>query len=976
MEVPVEELVVGDVVVLEIGDVVPADLRLLSSVELKVNEMLLTGESRDVSKESSTGGEVLSISCSPLTPSNMLFSSTTLSSGHARGVVVETGLSTRVGSIALLLQDSSSSSSNPLSRGLARHRPKLTPLQLSLHQLGIWMGVAALCICGVVFAVGMLRQLQDPKHPERPVWLTMLMLSVSMAISAVPEGLPMVVTICLSSGTAKMVAKCVLVRKLAAVETLGAASVICTDKTGTLTEGKMRAVKLWASFVQYEVTGTGFCPIGEIIGEGGEEGARKKRGEEEVSVRGLLLVGGILCCNTQLQWKEDEQQWISLGNSTEAPLVVAAAKLGLHPNDFYTKYPRVGELPFSSERKMMITLHSLPPSASSFEGLLFPAGTRYVACAKGAPNVLLELCVGILTPDGRRAELTLSQHTQVSRIVDDFSSQALRVLGVAYLFLTELPETSALPFFCKLEELVGGPTRGDLEAEEEERWGWVLAGLVASVDPERGGVREAIATSRAAGVRTVMITGDYLNTAVAIARNIDLLQLGCDVEEESTDCGKLRPLGETLYLPHHDLDDLVARTSVFARALPRDKLEIVRSLQRQGFVVAMTGDGVNDAPALKEADIGVAMGRSGTEVAKGAADMLLTDDNFCSIVGAVEQGRVIYANIQKFVTFLLSTNLGEILLILSSIAGGLPIPLEALQILLLNLFTDGMPAVALSLEAGDPSIMRERPRPRSQHILHGRMWFFMAFNALLLACSAMGVYLLGLYWNFGVFTLDAILETTRPAVSSVYPDPYLNATCSRYGGPGQGWLSWGACGTNLTLSPAACVPTSYDCVADGLARAQTMTFVCITFTEVFRAYTVRSFTQVVFVGMFDNSWMQGAALASLTLTLLVTNVPIVMDNIFGFQYIDWYMWLVALAAAFNTVFWGEMLKWVIRRRERDQGRWRSMADGFEAVLLEIRNLRHHVGHLEEKLEVAQRRPVKRLHFMTPTTHNPLIQSPK
>ncbi|GAB9474409.1 Potassium/sodium efflux p-type atpase, fungal-type [Globisporangium polare] len=893
-------IVPGDIVLLVTGDVVPADIRLIHSVDLKVNEMLLTGESEDVSKKFNASMAAMAGS-KKLTSDNMVFSSTTITAGNARGVVVETGMDTRVGSIATLLKVKAPSSGagadgeghkkkslmkrffrNPLADCIARYKPKQTPLQRSLHKLGSIMGLIALTVSVIVFVVGILRSYTDPKHPERPVWLTMVMFAVSVAVSAVPEGLPMVVTICLSTGTAAMAKKHVLVRKLAAVETLGAASVICTDKTGTLTEGKMTAVKLWGDFKEYTITGKGFNPEGGIFLNGVNQTAP---GNGNVQVRSTLLAS-VLCSNTHLRQNEVDgvMTWVPLGNSSEAPLIVAAAKAGIWEDYVADEYPRVVEVPFSSTRKMMITVNALPPNAK-FGSLQLEPKAKYVACVKGAPNYILDNCTRYCRTDGVMVPLSDQQRQQIIGAVDNLSSQALRVLAVA------VQPMAALPY---------GPDCDDVDEKFASlSHPLVLLGLVASIDPERDGVREAIASARMASVRTVMITGDYLKTAVAIAKKIDLLQVGADSDEEATDCSQLRPRGD-VYLPDPDIDEITSRTLVFARAKPEDKIEIVKSLQRQGLIAAMTGDGVNDAPALKEADIGVAMGISGTEVAKGASDMILTDDNFVSIVSAVEKGRVIYANIQKFVMFLLSTNIGEIVLIVTSIAVGLPMPLEALQILVLNLFSDGMPAVALSLEKGDPLIMEERPRSKKQPLIHGRLWFIVGSNALILAFGAMATFLLGLYWNFGHLLLNDILA----AGGGNEGTNYTNVTCQRWHGMADGWQLTGNCrarfaddsfifgdeianlGTNHESSSVYCETGEYECVSEGLARAQTMIFVSLAFTEVLRAYTIRSFTESMFTRMFANKFMQLAAGLSLSLTLLITHVPLVMDDIFGFAYMS------------------------------------------------------------------------------------------
>ncbi|TDH68706.1 hypothetical protein CCR75_004598 [Bremia lactucae] len=950
-------LVPGDIVILVTGDVVPADIRLITSVDLKCNEMLLTGESEDVAKRfnaqicSGKGGK-----SAKLTANNMVFSSTTITTGNARGIVVETGMNTRVGSIAALLQAKSGKGAkaerkwirNPLEDCIAKHQPRLTPLQHALHHMGYVMGLIAVAVSLLVFLVGMIRGTKDPRHPNQPTFLTMIMTAVSVAVSAVPEGLPMVVTICLSSGTADMVKKNVLVRKLASVETLGAASVICTDKTGTLTEGKMTAVKLWGDFCEYTITGKGFAPNGVIISPDGTNQADSTAGN--VQVRATLMAS-VLCSNTQLKQVEGddgEARWIPFGNSSEAPLVVAAAKAGIWEDNLMRDYPRIVEVPFSSSRKMMITVNAMPVvnGAAMFDTLTF-SGDRppsLVASVKGAPNYILRNCTTYCQKDGTLTSLTSVQRDEMLKAVDALSSQALRVLAVAIQPLNQLPFSKDCDDVDEKFKALSTPL--------------IFLGLVASIDPERDGVREAIATARAASIRTVMITGDYLATAVAIAKNIDLLQLGADFDAQATDCTQLRPHGD-VYLPPAEIDEITSRTLVFARAKPEDKIEIVKSLQRQGLIAAMTGDGVNDAPALKEADIGVAMGISGTEVAKGASDMILTDDNFCSIVSAVEKGRVIYANIQKFVMFLLSTNIGEILLIFISVAGGFPLPLEALHILLLNLFTDGMPAVALSLEKGDPNIMAEKPRNKKSSLIQGRLWLLVLFNAILLLVGAMTTFLLGLYWNFGEVLTKDIYNAGGGSTGTDYTD----VTCQRWEGISDGWRVYGNCaaqnkddsfifgeevaGMNLfENSTVHCEGGDFVCVPTGLGRAQTMVFLGLAFTEVLRAYTVRHFTEPVYVRMFSNGYMQLAACMSVLLTVLVSTVPVIMDDIFGFEYIPWFQWLVIGAVAVSNAFWGEVLKAILRRNDRIQARWDHLKSGFENILLEIRHVRHHVERLE------------------------------
>lgn len=948
VQIASDALVPGDIVMLTTGDIVPADIRLIMSSDCKVNEMILTGESEDVHKKFDAN----MATSTKLTADNMVFASTSVACGNATGVVVETAMGTRVGSIAALLRDKSSSQGgNCISRFLEKYQPKMTPLQEALHRLGVFMGSAVLVVCAVVFTVGMVRGNHDPENAHRPVWLTMVMVAVSLAVSAVPEGLPMVVTICLSTGTSEMVKKGVLVRKLAAVESLGAASVICTDKTGTLTEGKMTAIKAWGDFYEYLVTGTGFDPNGEFLLNGVKQTADNNKQLH------TMLLSAVLCSNTTLQQEKNEDGvavWSPMGNASEAPLVVAAAKMSIWGADLTEQYRRVTEIPFNSSRKMMITLNEVPDARLG--NLALPHGTTYVANVKGAPNYIVKNCQQYVRKSGDIVELSERNRAAILEAVDELSSQALRVLAIAINPITQLP------FAVDSDDI------DDKFAQLCEPL--IFVGLVASIDPPRRGVKESIKIARAASIRTVMITGDYLKTAIAIAKSIGLLSVGADVDEEAVDCSILRPRGDE-YLTDHDLDEITSRTCVFARAKPEDKIEIVKSLQRQGHVAAMTGDGVNDAPALKEADIGVAMGISGTEVAKGASDMILTDDNFCSIVAAVEKGRAIYTNIQKFVCFLLSTNFGEISIIFVAIAVGMPNPLEPLQILVLNLFADGMAAVALSLEKGDPKAMCERPRPKTQQIIHGRLWVLVMINAFLIGAGALVVFSTGLYWNFQNVLMDDILGGAKTV------EEYKNVRCYRWQGVKHHWKTFGNCdalssdgsrvfpelplgSTGYEDEDLYCEGGEYECLTEGISRAQTMGFIYITTMEMFRAYTARSFTNHVFVGFFSNRYMQYAAIGSITLTLVVTNTPVIMDDLFGFSTIYWFQWLFAMVVAFTAATLGEMLKFVYRRNDREKSRWQGMDDSFDNVLMEIRNLRHHVEKLEDKMEVTTHKPARRL----------------
>merc|ERR1719422_639731 len=472
-------------------------------------------------------------------------------------------------------------------------------------------------------------------------------------------------------------------------------------------------VAMLAGGVTFEVGGKGFDPtVGKITREGTGEDA-----SQDIAVRSSLLAA-LLCCNTTLSKVKDpdtnEMKWEPKGNSSEAPIVVAARKIGFDEN-IGKEYKRVLEIPFSSSRKMMLTVTDDKGRETICKnGKALPSGAGLISICKGAPNFILDHCVEQLMADGTTKAMTDTDKKEVLDIVDKFSSKALRVLAIATRTFESMP-------FNEADE--------DLTTDkkfEACRTGLRLLGLVASIDPDRDGVPESVISARGAGIRVVMITGDYLKTAIAIAKNVNILQARDDESTSACDCAKLRPNNE--YLSNPDMDALTGSVRVFARAKPEDKLEIVKSLQRQGAVTAMTGDGVNDAPALNQANIGVAMGIQGTEVAKGASDMILTDDNFCSIVTAVEKGRVIYAGIQKFVAFIMSVHIAEVLQIFVCVITNIPVMRTPLQILFLILVTDLPPSIALGMEPGDKNILKARPRPKTEPIMLNWMWISMVMN--------------------------------------------------------------------------------------------------------------------------------------------------------------------------------------------------------------------------------------------------------
>ncbi|MGN1345754.1 MAG: cation-translocating P-type ATPase [Eubacteriales bacterium] len=605
------DLVPGDIIFLEAGDFIPADARLLHSVSLKSEESALTGESVPSEKDADAVAEEKA----PLGDrENMLFSGCSVTYGTAKAVVTATGMDTEMGKIANLLDSAEETQ---------------TPLQQKLAQLGKYLGILALVACGIIFIVGIVSGI-----PAMEIFMT----AVSLAVSAIPEGLPAIVTIVLSIGVQRMVKKNALIRRLPAVETLGSASVICSDKTGTLTQNRMTLVNAY------------------LDGAGEPEAITEDNSPE---IRRLLMYG-TLCCDGSVVFHDGEEQHI--GDPTETAIVLAAYKNGLAKEDLTHRYPRLGEIPFDSDRKLMTTVNRI-------DG-------QMVVIVKGAFDVMAERCVAGDIETARR-------------VTEKMSADALRVLAIGYRMIDELPET--------------------LTSEELEN-GLTFYGLVGMIDPPRPEAKEAVAVCRKAGIRPVMITGDHVVTASAIARELGILREG----DRAITGAELDAMND------RQLDKEVEHISVYARVSPENKIRIVRAWQRKGQVVSMTGDGVNDAPALKAADIGCAMGITGTDVAKGAADMTLTDDNFATIVDAVREGRGIYANIRKVVGFLLGTNIGEVFTVFLAMLLWHKTPLLSMQLLWINLVTDSLPAIALGMEAVEADIMEKKPKPKNEGIFaHG-----------------------------------------------------------------------------------------------------------------------------------------------------------------------------------------------------------------------------------------------------------------
>ena len=665
--VPARELVPGDLIEVEAGDHVPADSRVFwHTSNLAVQEASLTGESTPVAKTDIA----LEEKEVPLAErANILYMGTSVVSGKARAVVVETGMSTELGRIAGLIQ------------GI---RKETTPLQRKLEQFSKMLVYLCFALVAMVFGLEILRGGK---------LLDMFLTSVSLAVAAIPEGLPAVVTIALALGVQRMVRRHVLIRKLPSVETLGCATVICSDKTGTLTKNEMTVRAVWTSREVYDVTGTGYDPAGEFRTAAGRIDPR----ERPDLIKALTV--GVLCNNAQLALKDGRTD--VFGDPTEIAILSAAAKAGIWKGEEEASYELLEELPFDSERKKMSIVRRADQDLTAF--------------TKGAPDLLLGDCTHILE-DGAERPLTEADRARISAANDGFSDQALRVLAVAYRNLEAEPHAYT--------------------AETIER-DLTFAGLVAMIDPPRPEVREAMAKCRTSGIRTVMITGDHRNTAVAIARELGFY--GPDARALT---------GEDVdRLSDSDLDATVEDVAVYARVSPEHKLRAVQAWKRRGEIAAMTGDGVNDAPAVKEADIGVAMGITGTDVTKEVSDMVVTDDNFASIVAAVEEGRGIYDNIRKFIHFLLSCNLGEILVMFVTALVGLPVPLLPIQLLWVNLVTDGLPALALGVDPVDPKIMERPPRKPDEPVITGaRGWLIGLQGALIAACS-LGAFLFVLLYE-------------------------------------------------------------------------------------------------------------------------------------------------------------------------------------------------------------------------------------
>lgn len=773
------DVVEGDIITIDAGDSISADMRLTQSQSLKADESSLTGESVAVEKDAMA---TLAEDCSIGDRTTMLFMGTAATYGRGRGIVTATGKDSELGKIANKLTDI---------------EDEMTPLQKSLNSLGKILAIVCIIVCIIVFCVDIFVQ--------KAAWNEALMTSVSLAVAAIPEGLAAVVTIVLAIGMTKMATKNAIVKRLLAVETLGCVDVICTDKTGTLTQNQMTVKVLFDGDERVEVSGNGYSPEGMLTVASGAKASITGKLE-------TLIRAAVLCNDASINESEDGK-YTCIGDPTEGSLTTLGSKAGIGRGETMGKFPRVNELPFDSDRKMMTTYHS-----GITEG-------KEVSFTKGAPDIVLSKCTFYNTGSGVVA-MTPEVLDRIKETNHEFASKAIRVLAFAYKEF----ET-------------------DHQASFEDETEMIFTGLIGMIDPARDEAKEAIKVCKQAGIRTVMITGDYKDTAVAIANDLHMMNedsiamSGAELDDTSDD----------------ELAKKCENTNVYARVSPEHKVRIVSALRKKDHIASMTGDGVNDAMALKSADIGVAMGITGTDVAKNSADMILMDDNFATIVNAVEEGRIIYSNIRKFVGFLLSCNIGEILVIFilslipNTIIPGIAAPLTAIQLLWLNLVTDSFPALALGREKGEPGIMKLPPRKKSEPIINRSMKVSVAIQAVGIFIAVATVYIISLTTQSDFFFASSIDKTVG---------------------------------------------------------SRTVAFATLILAELFRAYASRSEHESVFkIGLFSNRFMNLSVLGSLVLLIAVIYIPgvnMVFDNV----ALNPMAWLVILPVALIPFAFSEVSKLV------------------------------------------------------------------
>lgn len=801
VKVQASEVVPGDIILLYTGDKVPADSRLVEVFNLKIDEAALTGESAPVNKNDAP----LSAETSVNDRRNMVFSGTIAVYGRAKAVVTSTGMETEFGKIAKMVQTT-------------EHEE--TPLEKRMASVGKWIGLLSVGVCLAVAVIGIVE--------GRDIF-SMILWGVSLAVAAVPEALPAIVTGALAVGMYRMARVNTIVRKLPAVETLGCTSVICSDKTGTMTKGEMTVQRIHLDDQVIKVSGVGYEPEGEFMSEG------KKIDPADEDLRTLLKIA-TLCNDSKLEKDPQKERWVVKGDPTEGALVVTAAKAGLWKLELERETPRIGEIPFSSERKCMTTVHLV-------------SGKKKIAFTKGAPEVVLDKCTKVYG-NGKARKITEEDRRQILKVNEAMAVEALRNLGFAF---RELPESSE-SFDEKIEK--------DM----------VFVGIMGMIDPPREEVKDAICLCKKAGIDVVMVTGDHKLTAIAVAKELNLLGEGDPV-------GKVLTGEELEKMTDEQLAEKVQNVVIYARVSPEHKVRIVKAWRAKGRIAAMTGDGVNDAPALKMADIGVSMGITGTEVTKEASDMVLIDDNFASIVKAVKEGREIYDNIKKYLTYLLRCNVMEIIVMTVAImavpylAGGAyetgtspetsaAVALLAVQLLWVNLTTDGLPAIALGIDPGDPDLMDRKPRDPSE----------------------------------SVFTRDVkIYLTVLPIIMSIL----LLYGYFMY----QPWL------------PREIDPLTGAVLYDPLKEARTQLLTAMILMELANAVSARSLKYTVFkVGVFKNKFLWIAIFSSLALQLAVLYTP--LQDVFYVgtpEPIDWAYAILFTAIVFSAL---EIGKYIASRRRR------------------------------------------------------------
>ena len=810
------DIVPGDVLVLGEGDTVPADGRLFAAASLRIAEASLTGESVPVGKKPETLEKAKALG----DRSNMVFNGTSVTQGTGRAIVTGTGMNTQVGKIADLLQSTEDDT---------------TPLQKEMNHVSKILGIAV-CIIAVVVLVAL--AVLEGFHSVHDV-IDSLLLAVSLAVAAVPEGLATILTVVLALGVQRMAAHHAIVKKLHSVETLGSASVICSDKTGTLTRNEMTVERVVVPSGEVELTGTGYAPEGDMVSLNGD--AVPENIAQEVYA---TLGAGTLANDGELREGPKPGTWEIVGDPTEVSLVVAARKT--HADKRFHHFTRVAEIPFTSERKRMSVITKNDTDSG-----------KLTVFAKGAPDVLLSYCDRIFV-NGAVRKLTEGDRQDILKKVEELSREAYRTLGEAYRPL----ETASLSEVPGIRTNAAGDVSDISEQADVIEHQLVWTGMVGIIDPPRVEVRDAVAEAHRAGVRTVMITGDHPLTAARIASDLGIIEQG----------GKALTGDELDSMDEKQLDKATSEVSVYARVAPEHKLKIVESLQRQGNIAAMTGDGVNDAPAVKAADIGVALGITGTEVTKQSAKMILADDNFSTIVAAVREGRGIFDNIRKFLRYLLSSNVGEVFtvflgVVLAGFLGiknpdsvGVTVPLLATQLLWINLLTDAAPALAMGVDPTTEDVMNRKPRKLTDRVIDGAMWGDIVYIGLIMAI----VTLIGMdmHLSGGVFTdrsVDALGHDAQ------------------------------------------------------MVEARTMGFTILVFAQLFNAIASRSHLQSAFKGLFSNKWLWGAIALSIVLQLLVIYVPW-LNTAFGTTPLPPMAWLECIGLAAIVLVASEIRKIFLRMR--------------------------------------------------------------